>query len=40
MSIGRITGAVFTPTIDATVALASLNFDFSLVKVRLWYIHA
>ncbi|KAE8450728.1 hypothetical protein EG329_005641 [Mollisiaceae sp. DMI_Dod_QoI] len=34
MSFGRLTAAVLSGTIDTTVALASLNFDFSLVKVE------
>ncbi len=34
MSFGRLTAAVLSGTIDTTVALASLNFDFSLVEVE------
>jgi hypothetical protein len=34
MSFGRLTAAVLSGTIDTTVALASLNFDFSLIKVE------
>jgi hypothetical protein len=31
-SIGRIAGSLFSATNDNTIALANLNFDFSLVK--------
>ena len=34
MSFGRLTAAVLSGTIDTSVALANLNFDFSLVKVE------
>jgi hypothetical protein len=34
MSFGRLTAAALSGTIDTTVALASLNFDFSLIKVE------
>lgn len=34
MSFGRLTASILSGTIDTTVALASLNFDFSLVKVE------
>jgi hypothetical protein len=34
MSFGRLSAAAFSGTIDSTVALASLNFDFSLIKVE------
>lgn len=33
-AIGRLTSAVASGTIDTTIALASLNFDFSLYKVE------
>jgi hypothetical protein len=34
MSFGRMTASALSGTVDTTVALASLNFDFSLVKVE------
>jgi hypothetical protein len=34
MSFGRLTAAALSGTIDTTVTLASLNFDFSLIKVE------
>lgn len=33
-SIGRITGALINGTLEPSVALANLNFDFTLVKVE------
>ena len=33
-TIGRVTASVFAPTQETTLALASLNFDFSLFKVQ------
>lgn len=34
MSFGRLTAAILSGTIDTSVALANLSFDFSLVKVE------
>ncbi|KAI9786739.1 MAG: hypothetical protein M1816_007810 [Peltula sp. TS41687] len=33
-SIGRITPAIISGTVDTTLALANINFDFSLLKVE------
>ncbi|KAK4182282.1 hypothetical protein QBC35DRAFT_468206 [Podospora australis] len=33
-TVGRFTASIFSPTQETTLALASLNFDFSLFKVQ------
>lgn len=34
MALGRLTSAALSGTIDTTIALAAVNFDFSLVKIE------
>ena len=33
MSLGRVTTALGAATVENTLALASLNFDFSLIRI-------